>query len=76
MKKLFHILVALCSVVYFAGSLVFVFGQAVALLLGQPELIISIESGVDAVIFPTLAITGLLCYLYSIFYKKKSKKKD
>ena len=39
MQKLFHILIGLCLLVYAIGSLVFVFGQAICLIVGMPEMI-------------------------------------
>lgn len=73
MKKLFHILIGIGTAVFFAGSLIFVLGQALCLIAGQPAMLILIEEKVDAVIFPAIALTGLLCYLYSCFYKKSKK---
>lgn len=73
MKKMFHMLIGIGTIVFFAGSLLFVFGQAVCLLIGQPAMLTLIEEKVDAVIFPAIALTGLLCYLYSCFYKKAKK---
>ena len=75
MKKLFHALIALGSVVFFVGGLIFVFGQALCLVLGQPEWIIQLESSVDAIIFPAIALTGLLCWIYSLIWKT-GKSKD
>lgn len=74
MKKVFHALIGLGSVIFFLGSLLFVFGQAICLALGQPELVVLIETSVDAVVFPAIALTGLLCYLYSVIYKKPKSK--
>lgn len=73
MKKAFHALIGIGTAVFFIGSLVFVLGQAVCLLLGQPAMMVLIEEKVDAVIFPAVALTGLLCYLYSCIYKKAKK---
>ena len=73
MKKLFHALIGLGTAVFFIGSVLFVFGQAICLLLGQPAMITTIETTVDAVVFPAIAITGLLCYVYSAIYKKSNK---
>ena len=70
MKKLFHMLIAIGSVIFYVGALVFVFGQAVCLLLGQPALVTAIETNVDAVIFPTISVVGVLCWVYSLFWKK------
>ena len=44
MQKLFHILIGLCLLVYAIGSLVFVFGQAICLIAGMPEMITTIET--------------------------------
>lgn len=71
MKKLFHVLIALGSLVFFVAGLIFVFGQALCIVLGQPEWIIQLESSVDGVIFPAIAITGLLCWIYSLIWKTK-----
>ena len=73
MKKLFHILIALGIAVFAIGSVIFVLGQAVCLILGQPAMITAIETSVDAVIFPALSLTGLLCWIYSLIWKKSKK---
>lgn len=73
MKKIFHALIGLGTAVFFVGSVLFVFGQAICLLLGQPAMITAIETTVDAVVFPAIAITGLLCYVYSAIYKQSKK---
>lgn len=71
MKKLLHILIALGTVVFYAGGLIFVFGQAICLLIGQPEMMVKIEEAVSTVIFPAISVTGLLCFFYSYFMKEK-----
>ena len=53
------------------AGLIFVFGQALCIVLGQPEWIIQLENSVDGVIFPAIAITGLLCWIYSLIWKPK-----
>lgn len=73
MQKLFHILIALGLVIFAIGSLVFVFGQAVCLILGMPEMITTIETTVDAFIFPAMALVGALAWIYSLIWKKGKK---
>ncbi|MEL4358287.1 MULTISPECIES: hypothetical protein [unclassified Luteococcus] len=73
MKKLFHVVIGLGTAVFFLGGLLFVLGQTLFLVLGKPEMIIAIEDRVDDVIFPAIAIVGVLCYLYSVIYPQKKK---
>ncbi|WP_420176863.1 hypothetical protein [Luteococcus sp. OSA5] len=73
MKKLFHIVIGLGTAVFFIGGLLFVLGQTLFLLLGKPEMIIAIEDRVDDVIFPAIAIVGVLCYLYTILFPTKKE---
>lgn len=45
------------------------------LIAGMPEMVTMIETTVDAVIFPAIALTGLLSFIYGCIWKK-SKKQD
>ena len=76
MQKLFHILIGLCLLVYAIGSLVFVFGQAICLIVGMPEMITTIETTADADAFPAMSIVGALAWIYSLIWKKKGKKSE
>ena len=76
MQKLFHILLGLCLLVYAIGSLVFVFGQAICLIVGMPEMITTIETTADAFAFPAMSIVGALAWIYSLIWKKKGKKSE
>lgn len=76
MQKVFHALIALGCVIFFVGSVLFVLGQAVCLVTGQPEMITTIETSVDAVIFPTISIVGVLAWIYSLIWKKPKEKKS
>ena len=73
MQKLFHILIGLCLLVYAIGSLVFVFGQAVCLVLGMPEMITTIADTADAFAFPAMSLVGVLGWIYSLIWKSKKK---
>ena len=75
MQKVFHILIALGLAIFGIGSVIFVLGQAVCLIAGMPEMVTMIETTVDAVIFPAIALTGLLSFIYGCIWKK-SKKQD
>ena len=76
MQKLFHILIGLCLLVYAIGSLVFVFGQAICLIAGMPEMITTIETTADAFAFPAMSIVGDLACIYSLFWNNKNKKSE
>ena len=76
MQKLFHILIALGLVIFAVGSLVFVFGQAVCLIFGLPEMITTIETTADAFAFPAMALVGVLAWIYSLIWKKGKKSDD
>ncbi len=56
MQKVFHILIALGLAIFGVGSVIFVLGQAVCLIAGMPEMVTTIETSVDAVIFPAIAL--------------------
>lgn len=73
MQKLFHILIAIGLAIFAVGSVLFVLGQAVCLIAGQPEMITAIETGVDAFIFPAMALVGALSWVYSLIWKSKKK---
>ena len=76
MKKVFHALIAIGSAIFYVGALIFVFGQAVCMLIGQPALVTAIETNVDAIIFPVISMVGVLCWIYSLIWKKKGKKSE
>ena len=44
------------------------------LIAGMPEMVTTIETTVDAVIFPAIALTGLLSFIYGCIWKKPKKK--
>ena len=73
MQKVFHVLIALGLAIFAIGSLIFVLGQAVCLIVGMPEMITTIETTVDAVIFPAMALVGALSWIYSLIWKKSKK---
>lgn len=64
MKALVRILIAIGCVICFVGGLIFVFGQALCIILDMPEMVIQIESAVSTVVFPVMSVTGLLCFFY------------
>ena len=74
MQKVFHILIALGLANFGVGYVIFVQGQAVCLIAGMPEMVTTIETSVDAVIFPAIALTGLLSFIYGCIWKKPKKK--
>lgn len=76
MQKLFHILIALGLLIYAIGSLIFVFGQAVCLIVGMPEMITTIETTADAFAFPAMALVGALAWIYSLIWKNPKKKES
>lgn len=76
MQKVFHALIALGCAIFFIGSLIFVLGQAVCLITGQPEMITTIETSVDAVIFPAISIVGVLAWIYTLIWKKAKDKES
>ena len=45
-----------------------------SLIAGMPEMATTIETPVDAVIVPAIALTGLLSFIYGCIWKKPKKK--
>ena len=70
MKKTYHYLILAGFLIFFLGGCIYVAGQIVCLVLGQPELMISLE-GITKVIFPAASISGLLCFLNQYLFAKR-----
>ncbi|MCB6610629.1 hypothetical protein V3C10_20845 [[Clostridium] symbiosum] len=70
MKKIYHYLILAGFLIFFLGGSIYVAGQIVCLIIGQPELMISLE-GITKVIFPAASISGLLCFLNQYLFTKK-----
>lgn len=70
MKKMYHYLILAGFLIFFLGGCIYVAGQIVCLITGQPELMISLE-GITKVIFPAASISGLLCFLNQYLFEKK-----
>lgn len=73
MKKLYYDLIFIGFLIFFLGGCIYVIGQLACLLLGQPEIMISLEN-ISKVIFPAASISGLLCFLNQYLFKKVDKK--
>ena len=73
MKKLYYNLILIGFLIFFLGGCIYVAGQIVCLLIGHPEIMISLE-GVTKVIFPAASISGLLCFLNQYLFAKQPKK--
>ncbi len=78
MKKFVRMLIAAACGISFVGGLVFVFGQTACIFLDRPDLVIQIETTVSSIVFPMMALAGLLCFFYNYFDKKlyRIKKKE
>ena len=76
MEKLFKNLIGLGFLIVVIGGIIYVAGQMLALLFGQPQLMIMLESTITKVIFPTAAVSGLFCFLYYYLFRKTAKEDD
>lgn len=69
MKKLYYNLIFIGFLIFFLGGVIYVAGQAVCLIIGLPEIMISLE-GISKVIFPAASLSGLLCFLNQYLFGK------
>ena len=75
MKKLYQNLILIGFLIFFLGGCIYVAGQFLCLVLGQPEMMIAFER-VTGVIFPAASVSGLLCFLYHYVFSEKKESED
>lgn len=73
MEKGLKFLIGIGFLIVVIGGVIYVAGQMLDLLLGQPQLMITIENTVTKVIFPAASVSGLLCFAYYYLFPKKKK---
>lgn len=75
MKRLYQNLILIGFLIFFLGGCIYVAGQFLCLVLGQPEMMIAFER-VTGVIFPAASVSGLLCFLYHYVFREKKESED
>lgn len=75
MKKLYNTVIFILCLIFFVGAALYVVGQLIFLVAGQPALIHAV-AGIEKVIFPAASICGLLCYLNQYFFPGKKQQRE
>lgn len=72
MQKLYKMIILLGFLLVVIGGIIYVGGQMISLVLGMPELMITLECTITSMIFPCASVSGLLCFVYGYIFKKKN----
>lgn len=72
MKKIYETLILIGFISFFLGSLILVFGQAIGIIINNPDFILSADK-ITKFIFPAASISGLLCFIHPYIFKKPGK---
>lgn len=71
MQKIYKMIILAGFVLVVLGGILYVGGQMLSLVLGQPQLMITLESSITSFIFLVASVSGLLCFVYGYVFKKK-----